>query len=329
MIFLRLKMFLVLVLAGYYSFAQIDSSAGRIPKEYFRTVINNLRSDYYFVDRIDLDAIIREVLPLVENSRGSNGAYPAIRELLNRLYEKHSGFLEPAEASKLFYDTAAIVYPSVEFLKDSVGYIRIPAYTFPESGMQQWADTVVMGIAAVNKKVRGWIIDLRGNYGGSHLPMLAAIAPLLGEGSIFSERNREGEIVYSHIASGEFIQEKNNKPIYWFPSGLPAAYPRCRLPVAVLIDSITASGGEITALALRQCPNARFFGEATTGYPTLSKVFLMPDKAILYLVNRVIIDQSGRERVGKIEPDVYITPQKNEMDDPCINAARKWISRRR
>lgn len=313
---------IVCLLIGLTLFSQNSRVPNNPAVMYFNQVLNNIRENYYFINKINLENIIKDISPSFDKAHTTADAYPAIRILLNRLFEKHSGFLTPAETFKLFNDTTEIIYPSFRKIKDSVGYIRLPYYTSSEIKMSAWADSAHGYIYNNADKIKGWIIDLRGNYGGSHLPMIAGLANILGEGLIFSEKNNKGEIIDSYIINGQYLQKHKDKIIYRFPLKDNKSNKESDLPVAVLIDSSTASGGEITAIALKYNTKMKIFGESSAGYPTINKVFLMPDGALLYIVNRILVDRSGHEWIGKIHPDVFI---RDSQDEFMINAAVEWI----
>jgi carboxyl-terminal processing protease len=309
------------------SAAQFSQDASSTPAlAYFKKVVDNIRADYYFIDKINLDSISSSMMPLVRKASTIEDTYSAVRQLLEQLYEHHSGFLSPDESFKLLNDTSEILYPGGRILPDLIAYLKIPHYTSSELKMQDWADSLKRMILRFKANgVSGWIIDLRGNYGGSHLPMIEGLAPLLGEGFIFSEANNKGETDSSFILKGVYVRKSKGILVYKFPSSGKQQFGTALLPLAVLIDKHTASGGEITAISLVRCKGMKLFGEKSAGYPTLNKVFLMPDNSLLYLVHKLIRDANGRIHTDSLVPDFSVTQKENGKTDETVNTAIKWI----
>jgi C-terminal processing protease CtpA/Prc len=122
----------------------------------------------------------------------------------------------------------------------------------------------------------GWVVDLRGNSGGSMWPMLAVALPLLGgDGVIGAFVTRDGARTLS--LSG---------------------------PVAVLTDARTASSAEAVAVAFRGVPGARSYGAATRGFSTGNQTVRLPDGALLVITSCRFADRSGGAHGGPLPPDV-------------------------
>lgn len=321
------KMYIILLAFTLAAFKPVFSQTSRKisdnPLSYFNIIIKNIKDDYYFIDKINIDSIASLLRPRVHKAKTVKDTYPVIRDLLSHLYEKHSGFMTPVEALKLFNDTTGIVFPTGSFLKDSIGYIKTPPYTSSEGKMDAWADSLSKkNLSFINLRIRGLIVDLRGNYGGSHLPMIQGIAPLIGEGYIFSETNNRKETDSLFIVNGTLVKRSNGRIMYKFPALHPQMVFASQLKIAVFLDSMTASAGEITTIALKKNKRTKIFGGSSAGYPTLNKVFLMPDNALLYLVNRIIKVTDGNMYLDKIQPDVGINPG---AESRIFSEAAMWI----
>ncbi|QIL75069.1 S41 family peptidase [Hymenobacter sp. HDW8] len=75
----------------------------------------------------------------------------------------------------------------VKMLPNNVGYIQLPGINAGGSlqAMRDAAKVVQDSLCRINSnKVKAWIIDLRLNDGGAMAPMLAGIAPLIGDGHL-------------------------------------------------------------------------------------------------------------------------------------------------
>ncbi|MGY4952206.1 S41 family peptidase [Streptomyces nigrescens] len=104
---------------------------------------------------------------------------------------------------------------------------------------------------------KGWVVDLRGNAGGSMYPMLTVLAPLLGHGHLGSFVDAAGEVSGRWLLRGGVVYV-DDEALSAIPHPYLPAEPEP--PVAVLIDGRTMSAGETT---LSQWP-ARPIGPAAS-----------------------------------------------------------------
>src|SRR5580700_7167702 len=127
---------------------------------------------------------------------------------------------------------------------------------------------------------KGWIIDLRGNTGGNMWPMLTGIGPILGDGAVGSFVAADGNVTWFY---------KDGKTGTRNPAGLetvsltldeePALQNPSVAPVAVLVDSSTASSAEAITIAFHGRPASRSFGSRTAGKSTAVQPFKLDDGA--------------------------------------------------
>lgn len=111
--------------------------------------------------------------------------------------------------------------------------------------------------------LRGCIVDLRRDTGGSLWPMFAGIGPLAGEGRLDAFVSTRGEADMSYDAvlgaarSGgcEILRVARPHPL------------RADLPVAVLNGPLTARHGKAIVVAFSGRERTRRFGEGTRGMP--------------------------------------------------------------
>lgn len=112
----------------------------------------------------------------------------------------------------------------------------------------------------------GWIVDLRQDSGGSMVPMLAGLRPLLGDESLGGFRDADGQVT-SFAASNALDRTP--------PRGPELEHAA----VAVLLGPHTASSGEVVAVAFRGRANTRSFGQPTAGGSTGNTGFALPTAA--------------------------------------------------
>jgi carboxyl-terminal processing protease len=212
------------------------------------------------------------------------------------------------------------------------GYVVLPRCSAKDNdGLLLYAADVrriLTDIAAQNPK--GWIVDLRGNTGGNMWPMLTGIGPILGDGPAGSFVAADGNVTW-------FYQD--GKTGTRNPGGVetvsltldeePALRTSSPAPVAVLVDSSTASSAEAITIAFHGRPDTRFFGTHTAGKSTAVQPFKLDDGAELYLTTAIDADRSGKSYPDGFTPDQIVSvsgssmPQEN--NDVVIQAAQTWL----
>jgi hypothetical protein len=215
---------------------------------------------------------------------------------------------------------------------DNLGYVVLPRCSAKDNdGLLLYAADVrriLTDLSSQNPK--GWIVDLRGNTGGNMWPMLNGIGPILGDGAVGSFVAADGNITW-------FYQD--GKTGTRNPAGLetvsltldeaPALNAMSpTAPVAILVDSSTASSAEAITIAFHGRPNTRFFGSKTAGKSTAVQPFKLDDGAELYLTTAIDADRSGKPYPDGFTPDevfpsVAVMPQ--ESNDLVVHAAQTWL----
>jgi hypothetical protein len=216
----------------------------------------------------------------------------------------------------------------MRLLPNRIGYIRLPGINAGGSLAQQQAAAVVVRDSVARlfpHRVRAWILDLRLNDGGAMAPMLAGIAPLLGDGHL------GGFVDYAGQAQEQWYLRRGNFYLDTLAiTSLPAPKRRvpANRPIAVLLSGLTASSGEIVAISLQGRPATRFFGEPTYGATTANTSYQVRGKSYLTLAGSVDADRSGRTYPLRLQPDEVITGGDNFTDltqDAKVQAALGWL----
>jgi hypothetical protein len=213
------------------------------------------------------------------------------------------------------------------------GYVVLPRCSAKDNdGLLLYAADVrriLTDIAAQNPK--GWIVDLRGNTGGNMWPMLTGIGPILGDGPAGSFVAADGNVTW-------FYQD--GKTGTRNPGGVetvsltldeePALRTPSPAPVAVLVDSSTASSAEAITIAFHGRPDTRFFGTHTAGKSTAVQPFKLDDGAELYLTTAIDADRSGKSYPDGFTPDQVVSVSGSSMpqesNDVVIQAAQAWLA---
>jgi len=213
-------------------------------------------------------------------------------------------------------------------LDGKYGYILIPGMTFFDisaENMHKIAQPLYDQIAEIktNNPIEGWIIDLRLNTGGNSLPMLLSLYDFLGDNTIFGslDVNKKQESTVK-LKKGSYIY--NDKVLsYINPNGVLLDQAK----VAVILGQVTASSGEVTALAFKGRPNTTFIGESTYGATTGNMFWPLPFGSTMALTTSYDSDRNGNY-YEQIIPDIAVSTQDNFDDlslDKHIQEAIKFI----
>lgn len=167
------------------------------------------------------------------------------------------------------------------------------------------------------KKPIGWIIDLRNNTGGWEYPMIAGLGPILGEGILAYEVNRDGKIEneysYARLNKNGILK----KQIELIDSAF--IFDK-KLPTVVLVGNNTASAGEFLTQCFYENKKTVLIGEPTYGVPTGLRGFFMPDSTQICVTSSIFKNRNMKGNGKPIQPYFY------ESDNIKILArAYKWI----
>lgn len=208
-----------------------------------------------------------------------------------------------------------------------IAYLRIP--TFIQVDAMQ--DYLRVGHDLVKhldgQSPQGWMVDFRTNGGGSYPPMLGTLAPLLPDGPVFGFQDVNGAQTMLSLKGQRLVMNDGQSyALVPDPYTLSTQSP----PIAILIDPSTVSAAEITALAFKGLPNARFFGWNSAGATTGNIAFSLFDGSLLALATSVEIDRTRkvyREGIGiSVDDYVSLTPEAYLLDeDPVIQSALSWL----
>lgn len=265
-------------------------------------------------DTRDFDAIRARALAAATHAVTTKDAWPAVREALAALGDRHSALITPARSAGA---DGPVTAPSGRVLRDGIGYLAVPAHAGGSIDADTaYADALQTLIFRIGETAPcGWVVDLRDNPGGNMWPMLAGLAPLLGDGTV-------GAFTPPHAAATS----------WWVDGGSAGSGDRMQAAsryaveldgpapvVAVLTGPRTASSGEAVAVAFRGRPATRSFGEATHGVPTGNRGFVLADGAVLFIAASRFTDRNGVIVDGPLAPDQPVPA------DDALDAAATWL----
>ncbi len=264
------------------------------------------------------------------DAQTSADTYAAIRAALVRIGDDHSFFQSPSgqalgtieEPSRSLRPGS--VDPRSELIGPGIGYLDVPAFSGGGSAANEVAGLYHLLIEQVDTmSVCRWVVDLRGNTGGNMWPMLAGVGPILGDGPAGFFVDPDSVVNTWSYEAGEARLDGavivSTTPFYEVEFALP--------PVAVLTDSLTASSGEAIAIAFRERPGARSFGQPTFGVSTANAAFGLSDGAAIFLTVATMAERSGVIYGGKLVPDALVEGIKtgDRTTDAVLDAALDWL----
>tara|TARA_B100000963_G_scaffold281178_1_gene249673 strand:+ start:2178 stop:3317 length:1140 start_codon:yes stop_codon:yes gene_type:complete len=174
-------------------------------------------------------------------------------------------------------------------VKNNIGYIRLRAFN------EQSHNQLIKQLKKIsNKKIEGYILDLRNNPGGLLSQAIKITETFLDGGEIVSTRGRDkNDIRIFNAKKGDKI---NNKPL------------------VVLINQGSASASEIVSGALKDHKRAILLGEKSFGKGSVQSIIPLKNRGGLrlttakyYLPSGVSIHEKG------VEPDITVKRNKNNF----------------
>jgi carboxyl-terminal processing protease len=187
-----------------------------------------------------------------------------------------------------------------------IGYMKIRQF-----GDASVVDNV-LGILDQGRQrgLKGWVIDLRGNPGGSLNAVLAAAA---------------GFVDADHTTIGYQVdRQRHQTPLQTQPLDLLSG-----AGLVVLVDHDTASGAEILAAALQEAKIATIVGSKTAGNVGVATQLTLPDDSVLQVTEQRFVSPSGAQLDGVgVTPDVQVDMTDEDLEndrDPQLGKALEVV----
>jgi carboxyl-terminal processing protease len=183
-----------------------------------------------------------------------------------------------------------------------IGYLKIRQFGDPSV-----VDNV-LGILNQGRQrgIKGWVVDLRGNPGGSLNAVVAVAA---------------GFVDTDHATIGfQVDRQRHQTPLETQPLNLLNG-----ASVVVLVDHDTASGAEILAAALQEAKLATLVGTKTAGNVGVATQVTLPDESVLQVTEQRFVSPSGAQldNLG-VTPDVQVDMSDEDLEndrDPQLGKA--------
>nr|WP_322626442.1 S41 family peptidase [uncultured Flavobacterium sp.] len=260
-------------------------------------------------------------MPLTDNDSISQKViFDFYRSKLRAVGDKHTSFI-PHQVIAVKKNQPITKKPEGTYLGEGVGYLTVPPCSyFDEQKDLEYTNIIKTVIQKMDgeHKIDKWIIDLRHNTGGNVWPMLAGLNALIDDG-------RVGYFVYPQSKVKTELKIVNGELGL---TGLTVnKYKAVNKPfkIALLIDNLTASSGEMATVAMLGLPNVKTFGQTSAGYTTVNMTVTLSNGSLINLATGFYADRTGKEYRENIVPDVVVNDTSNTINDGVVDAAKKWL----
>ncbi len=288
-------------------------------KKFLGEVSGIIKNNSIVTAEIDWKSYDSNIALLSKNIYAIDSCKPVLDYIISTLRKKgdlHSFFVYPSVVKELHSEVSQTQYVQARLIDTDIGYIKVPAIaSFNTQVNDGFRDTIQQLIKKLDTEntITGWIVDLRHNTGGNMWPMIAGLNALIKDG-----------------VAGYWVSPKNKKS-KWYSSGRSMIgtgkfykIKKLSSPIAVLINSFTASSGEMTAISFLGLSNVKTFGQPSAGYTTSNTTFPLSNGTILQLATLYVADRRKKIYKDKIIPDMLINPGSKNPDE-SLEAAKNWL----
>ncbi len=286
-----------------------------------------LISEYsLFREKIDTSALMEHWKDFSSCAEDRDGVYEGLRVILGMI-DNHSRHWSKRTVEQ-WSNTSSNERYQLKLatgyrIDEQLAYISMPSLgSGDEKTKTLFADHLQHLIDSLDHpKLKGWVLDLRENDGGNCWPMLAGIGPILGEGVCGYFKERENYYGWSYKKGGSYNGSYPQLQV----SRKPYQPHSKSAPVAVLTGPGTTSSGEIVAVAFKNRPLSKSFGQKTGGYSTGVNNYELSDGSQLLLTGSVYVDRAKNAYPDGVEPDVAVSTAGRIAGDPVLEAAISWL----
>ena len=315
----------ILLFASSIVYSQgTDYKISKSNKKFIKEVSKLIKEKSLFSDYLNWNQISEELvaLPLGKSDSSDHKVvFDYFIKKLRNVGDKHSLFLTKTIINSFLSKNSEPEQPESKYLGNGIGLLKIPkCMTFSNTKDREFANSIRYQIKKLDteNEIIGWVVDLRNNGGGNMWPMVAGLNALVQDGIVgytVGTPNRKekkwktenGRINYSNELTDTYKIKKLNTKI------------------AVLIDSMTGSSGEMTAITFIGLPNVKLFGQPSAGYTTANSTFYLSDGTQLYLATNFVADRKHKSYPDKIIPDVIINRPSIFGNDETLEYSKKWL----
>jgi len=292
--------------------------------EYVKIAFDSIGFYSLHKNTYNFDSLEITILEQINDSTKAEHIIELLNNAINEI-DIHSYILRKSEFKKLETGKSQIdPFPfQGEIIYGKYAMVSIDGFLGVDStSSDNYADSLQNLILNLHlKKPMGWIIDLRNNTGGWEYPMIAGLGPILGEGILAYEVNRDGKIENEYSYAKLNKKSILTKQIELIDS---VVIFNEKPSIVVLIGNETGSAGELLTLCFLDNPNTILLGTPTNGVPTGIAGFFMPDSTMICVTSSVFKNRNMKGNGKPIQPYIY------ESDNTeILSRAYKWIDENR
>lgn len=328
-----------LALFSTTTYAQTAIVNNDILKQFLNNVFLTIQQNSVYKSSFDWTDLKMKVFKGVDTAKSYDDLIPAIKSIYQSINDKH-GFVNLNGKRIAMNDKPTFVIRNVlqdqfkngipkiktQLLDNNYGYILIPGNNAFGENSSILSQQIQDSLCKLNpKNLRGLIIDLRLNTGGSMFPMLCGLNQIVGNGTIGSFVDLNGKQIAKWIIK--------NSSFYLDTKRIAVVSNSCEFPknfkIAVLLSQITKSAGEDLTVTLKGRANTLFIGEKTGGFTTSTSVHYVNGQ-LLAVSNAFIADRTGKVYYENISPDIEIIDGDNFdnlKEDTKVVAALNWMKK--
>jgi len=315
---LILRTFLLLQLLTFSVHAQ-DSVRGEdvTPEATAYEVLDLMREHVVTRDQVNW-RVLKSDLDSIERPFTRDNLREALTLILKRADTGHTFYksaVEPKFVMQRKFECVATNTYDLPIIPGHIGYLRVNSFNAPsEKAKLRYIKELRDEINRQKERdTKAWIIDLRYNKGGNMWPMLAGVAPLLGNGVHGYFVKPDGsKTAWGTYDGRSFLNNQFMIGIEKPPVG------GANMPIAVLSSEQTASSGESLLVAFKKGkPNIRSFGKKSCGMSTANRPFNLSNGATLNITTAIMASKT-KVFGGRIAVD--------ESSTRPVKDAIQWIN---
>ncbi|GAA5099024.1 hypothetical protein GCM10023210_35880 [Chryseobacterium ginsengisoli] len=322
-----LALFFILGLSVHFNAQKAKTSQDSI-NVFYDQLFSNLKKAYLHRKSVEWKSVESETKENLKNYSNFKNSLNEIKVLFEKIGATHCTVykdqnrysvttkIPPKESFSEQWKKKFDTKPGfeVKVIDGKYGYILMPKISFSDmsaDNIHRVAQPLYDQIADIKSKnkLEGWIIDLRFNTGGNSEPMLLSLYDFLGSNEVWGSLDVDKKPAYKIKLSNGTYMYNSKKLSYINPKGELLDNAK----VAVITGLLTASSGEITALAFKGRPNTVLIGEATLGYTTGNIQAKLPFGFEMALTTSYDSDRNG-VYYERIVPDIAVAKGDN-FDD--------------
>lgn len=248
----------------------------------------------------------------------------AIILTLELIDDHHSKFIESGVYNPFLMKELTLPEVETKIVGNRIAYIKILGLAANDSISRMYGIKIRDALSVLDKQgdLSGWIIDVRGNNGGMSFIFPLGIYPLLQDSVVMYSKDNRGKMQIDKCINGRFYSGDN------MSCSIPDCDPFVNKdkPIAVLMDSITASCGEMTVLMLKNNQSTRSFGSKSHGATSSLHSIEIKNKQESYHAQLLLAvgnwySKDNKLIQGKLTPDVECLPENS------LDSAIRWIEK--